>query len=118
MIKLLSPAQNQCVLGKNQREEVNAMRKYEIMYIINPTVLEEGREELINQVNALLTSNGATIAKTEKWGERKLAYPIDKKKSGFYVLTTFEIDGTKLAEVEAKLNIMESVMRYIVVKQD
>ena len=72
------------VLGKNQREEVNAMRKYEIMYIINPTVLEEGREELINQVNALLTSNGATIAKTEKWGERKLAYPIDKKKSGFY----------------------------------
>jgi len=45
MIKLLSPAQNQCVLGKNQREEVNAMRKYEIMYIINPTVLEEGREE-------------------------------------------------------------------------
>lgn len=94
------------------------MKKYEIMYIINPTVLEEGREELINQVNALLTSNGATIAKTEKWGERKLAYPIDKKKSGFYVLTTFEIDGTKLAEVEAKLNIMESVMRYIVVKQD
>ena len=44
------------------------MRKYEIMYIINPTVLEEGREELINQVNALLTSNGASIAKAEKWG--------------------------------------------------
>jgi len=54
------------------------------MYIINPTVLEEGRDELINQINSLLTANGATIAKTEKWGERKLAYPIDKKKSGFY----------------------------------
>ena len=48
------------------------MRKYEIMYIINPTVLEEGREETINQVNALLTSNGATITKTEKWGEENL----------------------------------------------
>ena len=94
------------------------MKKYEIMYIINPTVLEEGRESLIAEVNALLEANGATIAKTEKWGERKLAYPIEKKKSGFYVLTTFEIDGVKLAEVEAKLNIIESVMRYIVVKLD
>ena len=94
------------------------MKKYEIMYIINPTVLEEGREALIAEVNALLEANGATIAKTEKWGERKLAYPIVKKKSGFYVLTTFEIDGVKLAEVEAKLNIIESVMRYIVVKLD
>lgn len=94
------------------------MKKYEIMYIINPTVLEEGRETLIAEVNGLLQANGATIAKTEKWGERKLAYPIEKKKSGFYVLTTFEIDGVKLAEVEAKLNIMESVMRYIVVKLD
>lgn len=94
------------------------MKKYEIMYIINPTVLEEGREALIAEVNALLEANGATIAKTEKWGERKLAYPIAKKKSGFYVLTTFEIDGVKLAEVEAKLNIIESVMRYIVVKLD
>ena len=94
------------------------MKKYEIMYIINPTVLEEGRDELINQINSLLTANGSTIAKTEKWWERKLAYPIDKKKSGFYVLTTFEMDGTKLAEVEAKINIMEAVMRHIVVRLD
>lgn len=94
------------------------MKKYEIMYIINPTVLEEGREALIAEINVLLEANGATIAKTEKWGERKLAYPIDKKKSGFYVLTTFEIDGVKLVDVESKLNIMESVMRYIVVKLD
>ena len=94
------------------------MKKYEIMYIISPTVLEEGRDAIIEKVSELLTSNGANILKTEKWGERKLAYPIDKKKSGFYVLTTFEIDGTKLAEVESKLNITEEVMRYIVVKQD
>lgn len=88
------------------------------MYIISPTVLEEGREELVAKVSELLTSNGANILKTEKWGERKLAYLIDKKKTGFYVLTTFEMDGTKLADVESKLNITEDVMRYIVVKQD
>lgn len=94
------------------------MRKYEIMFIINPTVLEEGREAVIERVNGVLTASGATIEKCEKWGERKLAYLIDKKKTGFYVLTTFEINGTELAEVEAKLNIMEDVMRYIIVKQD
>ncbi len=94
------------------------MKKYELMFIINPTVLEEGREAVIAKVNSILTGAGATNLKTEKWGERKLAYPIDKKKTGFYVLTTLEIDGTKLTEVESKLNITEEVMRYIIVKND
>lgn len=88
------------------------------MFIINPTVLEEGREAIIEKVTGVLTHAGAKVEKSEKWGERKLAYPIDKKKTGFYVLTTFEIDGTVLSDVEAKLNIMEEVMRYIIVKQD
>lgn len=94
------------------------MKAYEIMYIINPTVLEEGRDAVMAKVNEILTNAGATVAKTEKWGERKLAYPIDKKKTGFYVLTTFEIDGTVLSDVELKLNIIEEVLRYIIVKQD
>ncbi|MGL5579382.1 MAG: 30S ribosomal protein S6, partial [Cetobacterium sp.] len=83
------------------------MKKYELMFIINPTILEEGRETVIAKVNNILTTAGATILKSEKWGERKLAYPIDKKKTGFYVLTTLEMDGTKLTEVESKLNITE-----------
>lgn len=94
------------------------MKKYEIMFIINPTVLEEGREAVIAKVSDILTANGANILKTEKWGERKLAYPIDKKKTGYYVLTTFEIDGVAIKDVEAKLNIVEEVLRYIIVKQD
>ena len=94
------------------------MTKYEIMYIINPTILEEGRDAVIAKVDAILTESGAILTKTEKWGERKLAYPIDKKKTGFYVLTTLEMDGTRLVEVERKLNITEEVMRYIIVKQD
>ncbi|MGL4642177.1 MAG: 30S ribosomal protein S6, partial [Cetobacterium sp.] len=83
------------------------MKKYELMFIINPTILEEGRETVIAKVNNILTTAGATVLKSEKWGERKLAYPIDKKKTGFYVLTTLEMDGTKLTEVESKLNITE-----------
>ncbi|MGL5427527.1 MAG: 30S ribosomal protein S6, partial [Cetobacterium sp.] len=87
------------------------MKKYELMFIINPTILEEGRETVIAKVNNILTAAGATVLKSDKWGERKLAYPIDKKKTGFYVLTTLEMDGTKLTEVESKLNITEEVIR-------
>lgn len=94
------------------------MKNYELMFIINPTILEEGREAVIAKVNNILTAAGANILKSEKWGERKLAYLIDKKKTGFYVLTTLEIDGTKLTEVESKLNITEEVMRYMIVKND
>lgn len=94
------------------------MRKYELMFIINPTILDEGREAVITKVNNILGNAGATILKSEKWGERKLAYPIDKKKTGFYVLTTLEMDGTKLTEVESKLNITEELLRYMVVKKD
>lgn len=94
------------------------MKKYELMFIINPTVLEEGRDAVIEKVTGVLTAAGANVEKSEKWGERKLAYPINKKKTGFYVLTTFEVDGTVLADVEAKLNITEEVLRYIIVKQN
>ncbi len=92
------------------------MRNYEMMYIINPTVMEDARGEVIAKVENILTAAGATNVKAEKWGERKLAYPIEKKQSGYYILSTFEMDGTKLADVERKLNITENVMRYIIVK--
>lgn len=93
------------------------MKKYELMFIINPTVNADGRDALIAKVEDILKSSEVANLKTEKWGERKLAYPIEKKTSGFYVLTTFEVDGTNLTEVERRLNITEGLMRYIVVKQ-
>ena len=105
--------------GSGQKPEGGGktMRNYEMMFIINPTVMADGRDALVAKVEETLTANGATELKTEKWGERKLAYPIEKKTSGFYVLTTFAIEGTNLTEVERKLNITEGLMRYIVVKQ-
>lgn len=93
------------------------MKKYEIMYIVSPTLLEEGRDGVAEKVTTILTKAGANVLKSEKWGERKLAYPIDKKKTGFYFLTSFEIDGTNLTEVESKLNITEDLLRYLIVKQ-
>ncbi|MDR1835702.1 MAG: 30S ribosomal protein S6 [Fusobacteriaceae bacterium] len=94
------------------------MKRYELMYIVNPLLTEEVRDTVIEKAESILKAAGANILKSEKWGERKLAYPIDKKKTGFYVLVTFEIEGTVLTEVEGRLNIVEEIMRYILVRQD
>ena len=94
------------------------MRKYEMMYIIDPVTTEEQKAEVMAYVENALKVAGAQELVTEKWGDRKLAYPINKKSTGFYVLTTFQTEGTNLTEVETKLNINESMMRYIIVKQD
>ena len=92
------------------------MTNYEIMYIINPTVMEDARGAIIEKVETILTEATATELKTTKMGERKLAYPNEKKGTGFYVLTTFKAEGQKLQSAEYKLNITEEVMRYIITK--
>jgi small subunit ribosomal protein S6 len=93
------------------------MKKYEIMYIIDPATTEEQKAEVMTYVDNALKTAGAQDLATEKWGDRKLAYPINKKSTGFYVLTAFQAEGTNLTEVETKLNINENMMRYIIVKQ-
>ena len=93
------------------------MKKYEFMYILFPTLTEEERNATILSVEETFKAAGANILSTDNWGERKLAYPIEKKETGFYVLTTLEVEGTELVNVQKKLNINEQMMRYIIVKK-
>ena len=94
------------------------MRNYEIMFIVSTQLTEEEKQTGIKFVEDTLKASGADSVKTEIWGDRKLAYPINKKDNGYYVLTTFQMDGTRLTEVEGKLNINESLMKYMIVKTD
>ena len=94
------------------------MKNYEIMFILSTQVTEEEKKANVELVEATLTKAGATEVKTEIWGDRKLAYPIQKKENGYYVLTTFQIEGTQLVEVETKLNITETILKYMIVKND
>lgn len=93
------------------------MKNYEIMFILSTQLTDEEKAN-IELVEATLTKAGAIELKTEILGEKKLAYPIKKKENGYYVLTLFQIDGTKLTEVEAKLNITETILKYMIVKND
>ena len=94
------------------------MKNYEIMFILSTQLTDEEKQAKVKFVEETLAKSEAAEIKTEVWGERKLAYPIDKKENGYYVLTTFQIDGIKLAEVEARLNIEESILKYMIVKND
>ena len=94
------------------------MRNYEIMFILSTQLTDEEKQAGVEFVEKTLTAVGATEVKTEIWGDRKLAYPIKKKENGYYVLTTFQADGTQFTEIEAKLNINESLLKYMIVKND
>ena len=93
------------------------MNRYEMIYIIDTGLEEAARKELIEKVSALIEKNGGEIEKVdETWGKRRLAYAIDYKTEGWYVLVTFKAPAELPRELERNLQINESVLRYLVVK--
>ena len=92
------------------------MNKYEVVYIIDPAVEEEARKSLIAKFNDLITGNGGSVDKVEEWGKRRLAYAIDYKTEGYYVLVNFQAEADLPKELERNLQISDSVIRYQVIK--
>ena len=86
------------------------------MYIIDPAVEDEARKALINRFNDLIAENGGTVDKVEEWGKKRLAYAIDYKTEGYYVLVNFQGEAELPKELERNLQISDSVIRYQVIK--
>ena len=92
------------------------MNRYELTYIIDTVLEESARKELIEKFNQLIVANGGEVEKVDEWGKRRLAYAIDYKTEGYYVLTTFQANPDVPREIERNLQINDSVIRYLVVK--
>jgi len=92
------------------------MNKYEVVYIIDPAVEDDARKELIAKFNDLITANGGIVDKAEEWGKKRLAYAIDYKTEGYYVLVNFQAEADLPKELERNLQISDSVIRYQVIK--
>ena len=92
--------------------------KYELIYIIDPDVEEEGRKALIDKFNSLIEANEGTVDKVDEWGKRHLAYPINDKNEGYYVLVNFSSETSLPREMERNLGITENIMRYLVTRVD
>lgn len=90
--------------------------KYELIYIIDTAVEEEARKALITRFNELIQSNGGQVEKVDEWGKRHLAYTIDYKTEGYYVMVTFDAESALPRELERNLENSEDVIRYLVTR--
>ena len=92
------------------------MNKYEVLYVIDAGLEDQARSELIEQFGELMNNNGATVEKVDEWGKRRLAYPINFKNEGYYVLVNFTAAPEFPRELERNFEINENIMRYLVTR--
>lgn len=94
------------------------MNQYETVFILTPVLSAEQMKETVEKFKGLLTDNGSEILNEENWGMKKLAYPIEKKSTGFYQLLEFKAEPTVIAKLEVEFRRDERVLRYLTVKLD
>ena len=88
------------------------------MYIAVPETPEDDVNRLNEAITALVEKEGGSIVKTDVWGRRRLAYPINKKSEGIYVLFEIEGSGQEIAELERRMRVNDMIIRYMTVRVD
>jgi len=94
------------------------MRVYEELFILKPDTVEEEVDGFVEQIQHVITNGKGTIDKTDKWGVRKLAYRVQKYNEGLYVLIQFSSTPDLVKEVERRLRVADSVIKFITVRID
>ena len=94
------------------------MPNYEIMFIVNPTTVEEEVDKINGQIESVVTAGGGKVGKIEKLGKRRLAYLVKKFREGSYVLFTIEASGAVVREIERRLRVLDAVIKYLTVRLD
>ena len=94
------------------------MNHYEAVFILNPVLSEDQIKEAVKKFESFLNDKGSKFINKENWGLKKLAYPIQNKKSGFYHLFEFTVDPSAIESLEVEFRRDERVMRYLTVKLD
>lgn len=90
------------------------MKKYEIMYVLTPS-LGEDIPKVVKQFESVIETNDGVLEKTDVWGEKKLAYNINDHGTGVYVLTTFSATPSCIKEVDRLLRLNENVLRHLII---
>ena len=93
------------------------MTKYEMLYILEASLSDEAKESIIKKLEALVTENGGVVESTDRWGVKKLQYPINYKSEGYYVLMTFEAEKTLVVELKRIAGIVDGIIRRLITKR-
>ena len=94
------------------------MNNYETVFILTPVLSETQMKEAVEKIKNVLTTQNAEIVNEESWGLRKLAYPINKKTTGFYQLIEFKANPTVIDVLETQFRRDERVIRFLTFRQD
>lgn len=94
------------------------MRIYEELFIVRPDATDEEIDPVIEQLRGVITHNGGTMDKNEKWGVRKLAYRVGKYNEGHYILLQFAAKSEAVREIERRLRVSDLVLKFITVRID
>ncbi len=94
------------------------MNNYETVFIVTPVLSEAQVQEVADKFQGVITENGGQIENRENWGLKKLAYPIQKKTTGFYFLVEFSGEGAIIDKLETQFRRDERVIRFLTFKQD
>ncbi len=92
------------------------VRDYELMLVLDPNLDDEAIEAQKGRVSTAVTQRGGVVAHVDPWGRRRLAYPINRNKDGFYVLFRLQLKPESTSEIERSLKLTESVIRHLLVR--
>ncbi|HET6566911.1 MAG TPA: 30S ribosomal protein S6 [Rhodothermales bacterium] len=91
---------------------------YELTYIVNGVLSDNQTKEAVARINRFIEEHGGNVLETDEWGTRRLAYPIRKKRNGYYVNLYFQSAGDIITRLERSLEIDDDILRYITFKLD
>ncbi len=93
-------------------------RDYELAFILNPEVSEEETRSILDRIDQIVANHGGQVVKVNQWGRRRLAYPIERHRDGFYVFIDMILTAETVIELERTLKVSEVVLRHMVKKRD
>lgn len=94
------------------------MRKYEALYILDPDLDDDARTQLIDRFKSVVEENGGTVGELDEWGKRKLAYPINGFREGYYVLMNFEGTPAVAKDLDRVFKITIGLLRHMIVNKE
>ena len=93
------------------------MTKYEMLYILDASLSDEAKENIVKKFEDLVKTSGGAVESIDRWGTRKLQYPINYKSEGYYVLMNFEAEKTLVVEIKRVAGITDGIIRRLITKR-
>ena len=94
------------------------MSKYELAVVVSAKIEDDERAAVVDKCKALIERFGGTVTNVDDWGNKRMAYEVQKMKDAFYYFIQFDAETSAPVEIENRIRIMDNVLRFLIVKQD